>query len=234
MSYRYLDLRTELFQKRLRFRAGLLHRMRQFMDANYFLEVETPTLIRRTPGVLTFFISDILSNQDGSVYLSFSQFKGAREFPVATKQPGLFYSLAQSPQILKQILMVGGIDKYYQVARCYRDERVKPDRQPEFTQLDIELSFTTRENVMFLIEDLLKYSLCLSPKRDFDVMTYAEAIEKHGTDKPNTSGFCWIIDFPLFLTNEETGQLEAAHHPFTMPTKESDVYNNPEKVGAKI
>lgn len=126
--------------------------------------------------------------------------------------------------------MVGGMDKYYQVARCYRDEGAKPDRQPEFTQFDIELSFTTREQVMDLIEDLLKYALRLSPKRDFDIMTYKEAIKNYGTDKPNTSGFCWIIDFPLFVKNEETGQLEAAHHPFTMPLKESDVYENPENV----
>ncbi|XP_035708693.1 aspartate--tRNA ligase, mitochondrial isoform X2 [Folsomia candida] len=203
MSYRYLDLRTELLQRRLRFRASLIRSMREFMDRNYFIDVETPSLIRRTPG-------------------------GAREFPVATRHPGLFYALAQSPQLLKQILMVGGMDKYYQVARCYRDEGAKPDRQPEFTQFDIELSFTTREQVMDLIEDLLKYALRLSPKRDFDIMTYKEAIKNYGTDKPNTSGFCWIIDFPLFVKNEETGQLEAAHHPFTMPLKESDVYENPE------
>jgi aspartyl-tRNA synthetase len=126
--------------------------------------------------------------------------------------------------------MVGGVDKYYQIARCYRDEGGKPDRQPEFTQLDIELSFTNREQVMALIEDLLKYSLRLSSKRNFDIMTYAEAMKNFGTDKPNTNGFCWIIDFPLFVKNEETGELEAAHHPFTMPVNESDIYTNPEKV----
>lgn len=153
---------------------------------------------------------------------------------MATRHPGLFFALAQSPQLLKQLLMVGGLDKYYQVARCYRDEGSKPDRQPEFSQLDLELSFSTREGVMDLVEDLLKYALRLGETRDFDVMTHAEALKNFGTDKPNTSGFCWVIDFPLFEKDPETGALSAAHHPFTMPVNEEDVYKDPENVSRII
>ncbi|CAG7831303.1 unnamed protein product, partial [Allacma fusca] len=200
MSHRYLDLRTEKMQSRLRFRAALIKRMREFLDTHSFVEVETPTLLRRTPG-------------------------GAREFPVATKYPGLFYALAQSPQILKQLLMVGGLDRYYQVARCYRDEKAKPDRQPEFTQLDIELSFTSRENVMALIEDLMKYILELDTA-PFPVMTYKQAMESYGTDKPDNGGFLWIVDFPMFLSKQD-GTIEAAHHPFTMPSDIEELDKNP-------
>lgn len=130
--------------------------------------------------------------------------------------------------------------RYYQVARCYRDERTKPERQPEFTQLDIELSFTSQQSVMSLIEDLSRYVLDLDlfeiPDEPFPRLTYAEAMLKYGTDKPNTGGFVWIIDFPLFIAkeNDENGTtkavLESAHHPFTLPTKVEDLYENPLKV----
>jgi len=126
--------------------------------------------------------------------------------------------------------MVGGMDKYYQIARCYRDEGAKPDRQPEFTQLDVELSFTNRENVMELIEDVVRSALRLPVKDKFEVLTYAEAMVEYGTDKPNVGGFCWVIDFPLFTKNEETGEYEAAHHPFTMPNRLQDIYDEPQNV----
>lgn len=120
---------------------------------------------------------------------SFSIFQGAQEFIVPTRFPGQFYSLVQSPQQFKQTLMAGAIDKYFQIARCYRDEGSRPDRQPEFTQLDIEISFTNSENVIKLIEDLLGYCWpsFLSPlPAKFPRITYNEAMELYGCDKPDT------------------------------------------------
>lgn len=165
LEYRYLDLRFPDMQNNLRVRSTMLMRMREHMINRLgFVEVETPTLFRRTPG-------------------------GAQEFVVPTRRPGYFYSLVQSPQQFKQMLMAGGIDRYFQVARCYRDESTRPERQPEFTQLDIELSFTDRDHIMALIEDLLVYSLptgpAASPSKPFPRMTYATAMETYGSDKPD-------------------------------------------------
>lgn len=165
LTHRYLDLRFNDMQHNLRLRSSVIMRMREYL-INYlgFVEVETPTLFRRTPG-------------------------GAQEFVVPTRKAGHFYSLVQSPQQFKQMLMSGGIDRYFQVARCYRDEATRPDRQPEFTQLDIELSFTSRDDIMQLIEETLRYSW---PKHlpklqtPFRRITYEEAMEKYGTDKPDT------------------------------------------------
>ncbi|XP_064535213.1 aspartate--tRNA ligase, mitochondrial isoform X2 [Drosophila montana] len=165
LTHRYLDLRFNDMQHNLRLRSAVIMRMREYL-INYlgFVEVETPTLFRRTPG-------------------------GAQEFVVPTRKAGHFYSLVQSPQQFKQMLMSGGIDRYFQVARCYRDEATRPDRQPEFTQLDIELSFTSRDDIMQLIEETLRYSW---PKHlpklqtPFRRITYEEALEKYGTDKPDT------------------------------------------------
>ncbi|XP_046804935.1 aspartate--tRNA ligase, mitochondrial [Lucilia cuprina] len=173
LTHRYIDLRFADMQHNLRMRSQVIMRMREYL-INYlgFVEVETPTLFRRTPG-------------------------GAQEFVVPTRKPGHFYSLVQSPQQFKQMLMAGAIDRYFQVARCYRDEATRPDRQPEFTQLDIELSFTSRDDIMQLIEETLRYSW---PKEytkiqtPFKRMTYNEAMEKFGTDKPDTR-------FSLALTN---------------------------------
>ncbi|XP_011210056.2 aspartate--tRNA ligase, mitochondrial isoform X1 [Bactrocera dorsalis] len=164
LTHRYIDLRFTDMQQNLRMRSAVIMSMREYL-INFlgFVEVETPTLFRRTPG-------------------------GAQEFVVPTRKPGHFYSLVQSPQQFKQMLMAGAIDRYFQVARCYRDEATRPDRQPEFTQLDIELSFTSREDVMKLIEELLRYSW---PKQfhaiqtPFRRITYEEAMEKYGTDKPD-------------------------------------------------
>ncbi|XP_030384596.1 aspartate--tRNA ligase, mitochondrial [Scaptodrosophila lebanonensis] len=165
LTHRYLDLRFNDMQHNLRLRSAVIMRMREYL-INYlgFVEVETPTLFRRTPG-------------------------GAQEFVVPTRKAGHFYSLVQSPQQFKQMLMSGGMDRYFQVARCYRDEATRPDRQPEFTQLDIELSFTSRDDIMQLIEETLRYSW---PKHfpklqtPFRRITYEEALEKYGTDKPDT------------------------------------------------
>lgn len=162
LQHRYIDLRFPEMQNNLRQRSNMLHNMRRFLiENNGFVEVETPTLFCRTPG-------------------------GAREFVVPTHHSGLFYSLVQSPQQFKQMLMSGGVDRYFQVARCYRDETTRPDRQPEFTQLDIELSFTNLNGVLAMVEELL-YTTFIKPlpKPPFKRMTYMDAMENYGSDKPN-------------------------------------------------
>ncbi|XP_052800832.1 aspartate--tRNA ligase, mitochondrial-like isoform X2 [Mya arenaria] len=172
LEYRYLDLRRQQMQKILRLRSKMIMKMREFLANQHdFVDVETPTLFRRTPG-------------------------GAKEFVVPSRQKGMFYSLPQSPQQFKQLLMVGGLDRYFQVARCYRDEGTKPERQPEFTQLDIEMSFVDREGVIKLIEDLLVYSWPEdSPPVGipFPRLTYQQAMRLYGIDKPDTR-FGWQIE----------------------------------------
>lgn len=162
MQHRYIDLRFPEMQNNLRQRSLMLHNFRKFLiERNGFVEVETPTLFCRTPG-------------------------GAREFVVPTHHAGLFYSLVQSPQQFKQMLMAGGVDRYFQVARCYRDETTRPDRQPEFTQLDIELSFTNQHQILTLIEEMV-YDCYIEPlpKPPFKRITHKDALEMYGTDKPN-------------------------------------------------
>lgn len=188
MKYRYLDLRFAEMQRNLRLRSQVIMKMREFLCASGFVDVETPTLFRRTPG-------------------------GAQEFVVPTQLPGRFYSLVQSPQQFKQLLMVGGIDRYFQIARCYRDEGGRSDRQPEFTQLDIELSFPDRDGVMKLIEEMLVY--CWPEEAGpisvpFSQLTYRQAMELYGTDKPDTRFMMKICDVtkllvkygPLWLKNK--------------------------------
>lgn len=162
LRHRYLDLRSSEMQHHLRFRSDLLLRMRHFLARQCgFVEVETPTLFKRTPG-------------------------GAQEYVVPTRFPGQFYALVQSPQQFKQLLMVGGLDRYFQVARCYRDEGARPDRQPEFTQLDVELSFATAMDVMRLTETMLAASWPADVGQGpFPSMTYAQAMQRYGTDKPD-------------------------------------------------
>ena len=170
LKYRYIDLRNQQMQKNLRTRSQVTMKMREFLCKQDFVEVETPTLFRRTPG-------------------------GAREFVVPTHNKGVYYSLPQSPQQFKQLLMVGGIDRYFQVARCYRDEQAKPDRQPEFTQLDLEMSFVDEEVVKTLVEKLLHHcwpsDLPQLPSQ-FPRLTYAEAMRDYGSDKPDTR-FQWKL-----------------------------------------
>ncbi|XP_038210388.1 aspartate--tRNA ligase, mitochondrial-like [Zerene cesonia] len=164
LQYRYVDIRFPEMQYNLRQRSLMLHNMRRFLiEKHNFCEVETPTLFCRTPG-------------------------GAREFVVPTHHSGLFYSLVQSPQQFKQMLMAGGVDRYFQIARCYRDEATRPDRQPEFTQLDIELSFTNLNGILSMIEKLMFETFIKKlPKPPFPRMTYKDAIEKYGSDKPDIS-----------------------------------------------
>ncbi|XP_075038264.1 aspartate--tRNA ligase, mitochondrial [Mixophyes fleayi] len=165
MQYRYLDIRSAQLQYNLRLRSTMVMRMREYLcNQHGFVDVETPTLFKRTPG-------------------------GAKEFVVPTQEHGKFYSLPQSPQQFKQLLMVGGLDRYFQVARCYRDEGSRPDRQPEFTQVDIEMSFVDQLGIQRLVEGLLRYSWPeeKGPLPDpFPVMTYAEAMSSYGVDKPDT------------------------------------------------
>ncbi|XP_077288872.1 aspartyl-tRNA synthetase, mitochondrial isoform X2 [Arctopsyche grandis] len=163
LRHRYLYLRYPEMQSNLRTRSNILMKMRKFLvDTHEFVEVETPTLFCRTPG-------------------------GAKEFIVPTRHKGQFYSLIQSPQQHKQMLMAGAIDRYFQVARCYRDEATRIDRQPEFTQMDIEMSFASRENIMSLVEDLVRCSWPHPLPSPFPCFTYQEILSKYGTDKPDTS-----------------------------------------------
>uniref|UniRef100_A0A2K5R7R5 Aspartyl-tRNA synthetase 2, mitochondrial n=1 Tax=Cebus imitator TaxID=2715852 RepID=A0A2K5R7R5_CEBIM len=165
LQYRYLDLRSFQMQYNLRLRSQMVMKMRDYLcNLHGFVDIETPTLFKRTPG-------------------------GAKEFLVPSREPGKFYSLPQSPQQFKQLLMVGGLDRYFQVARCYRDEGSRPDRQPEFTQIDIEMSFVDQTGIQSLIEGLLQYSW--PNDKDpvvvpFPSMTFAEALATYGTDKPDT------------------------------------------------
>uniref|UniRef100_A0AAR2LP68 Aminoacyl-transfer RNA synthetases class-II family profile domain-containing protein n=1 Tax=Pygocentrus nattereri TaxID=42514 RepID=A0AAR2LP68_PYGNA len=165
MQYRYLDLRSSQMQYNLRLRSQLVMKMREYLcNLHGFADVETPTLFKRTPG-------------------------GAKEFVVPSGEAGKFYCLPQSPQQFKQLLMVAGLDRYFQLARCYRDEGSKPDRQPEFTQVDIEMSFVEQAGIRALIEGLLQYSWPEDKQPlsiPFPCMTYKEAMRDYGVDKPDT------------------------------------------------
>ncbi len=165
LTYRYLDLRSTSMQRNIALRSNVTFAVREYLTHQKFLEIETPTFIKSTP-------------------------EGARDYLVPSRlYHGKFYALPQSPQIYKQLLMVGGFDKYFQIARCYRDEDARGDRQPEFTQIDIEMSFVSREDVLSLTEGMFNYvfdkCLNVSLPTKFERLTYDDAISLYGTDKPD-------------------------------------------------
>jgi aspartyl-tRNA synthetase len=204
LKYRYLDLRRKKVFNNLMLRSNLYKTIRTFLGAQGFIECETPILTKSTP-------------------------EGARDYLVPSRlNPGQFYALPQSPQLFKQVLMVSGIERYYQIAKCFRDEDLRADRQPEFTQLDLEMSFIDEEDIFSLSEQLmqliLKEAKAIEIKIPFARITFDEAQKKYNTDKPDLRGesnsefaFAWVVDFPLFKYNEEEKRWESEHHPFTSP-----------------
>ncbi len=165
LKYRYLDLRSQAMQEHIILRSKVAFAVREFLTSKDFLEIETPTFIKSTP-------------------------EGARDYLVPSRlYPGKFYALPQSPQIYKQILMVSGFDKYFQIARCYRDEDARGDRQPEFTQIDLEMSFASREDVLKITEGMMQYvfkqTLNIDLPKEFVKLSYDESIDVYGTDKPD-------------------------------------------------
>ena len=221
LKYRYLDLRRARLSRNLRIRHKVVSKIRQFLTEHDFVEIETPILSKATP-------------------------EGARDFLVPSRlQPGNFYALPQSPQQYKQLLMVAGFERYFQIARCFRDEDPRADRAyGEFTQLDLEMSFATQEEILNLTEQLFTEITegVLDKKvlqKPFPRFTYKEAKEKFGDDKfdlrkdkdPDVLAFAWVLDFPLFEATRDR-KLAPSHHPFTAP-KDEDIPlldENPMKV----
>ena len=180
MKYRYLDIRRNPVKEKLIFRSKVAQLVRNYLSQEGFIEVETPVLIKSTP-------------------------EGARDFVVPSRMnPGQFYALPQSPQTFKQLLMVGGLDKYFQLVKCFRDEDLRADRQPEFTQIDCEMSFVEQEDILRTFEGLTKHLLKELKNLSFDKfprMTYAEAMKKYGNDKPDIRFGMEFIEFNEELQN---------------------------------
>lgn len=226
MKYRYLDLRRDRMQKNLILRDRIVSFIRQYLHKRDFIEIETPILTKSTP-------------------------EGARDYVVPSRlYPGKFYALPQSPQQYKQLLMASGFERYFQIARCFRDEDTRADRQPEFTQLDLEMSFTDEEEIMRIVEELLiKLITELFPDKTitylpFPHISYEESMEKYKTDKPDLRkdlnnphelAFLWVTDFPLLEYSEKERRYVSMHHPFTAP-QDSDLkllQKSPEKIKAR-
>lgn len=229
LKNRYLDLRTSRMQNNMKMRHKVAKLCRDYLDENNFLELETPILTKSTP-------------------------EGARDYVVPSRlSPHHFYALPQSPQQYKQLLMTSGMERYFQFARCMRDEDLRGDRQPEFTQLDIEMSFVSEEDIMQMNEELLiKIVTELYPEKriqqiPFPRIPYAEAMEKYGNDRPdirenkddeNLLAFCWVVEFPFFEKTADsddpqaTGEWTFTHNPFSL-SKPEHIQNlkNKENIG---
>lgn len=221
LKYRYLDLRSRRMQSNLMMRHKVLNCIHDFMNSRDFAQIETPLLAKSTP-------------------------EGARDYLVPSRNfPGKFFALPQSPQLFKQLSMVAGYDRYYQIARCLRDEDLRADRQPEFTQLDVEMSFIEEEDMYELCESLMKKVfkevLGIDIRTPFQRMSYDDAMKKYNSDKPNLSKgkddyqFLWVVGFPMLEWSEDDKRYVAMHHPFTSPREEdfSLLEKSPEKVRAR-
>lgn len=219
LRYRYLDIRRPEMLARLKMRASIAHYLRQTLEKQGFIDVETPFLTRATP-------------------------EGARDYLVPSRtKPGSFFALPQSPQQFKQLLMMSGIDRYYQIVKCFRDEDLRADRQPEFTQLDIETSFLTEYEIQDIMEDMIRglFSKLLNVElpNPFPRMTYAEAMNRYGSDKPDlriplelvdVSDLMKQVEFKVFSgpANDAHGRVAALHVPggATISRKDIDDYTN--------
>ncbi|MCG5501435.1 aspartate--tRNA ligase [Ectothiorhodospira lacustris] len=193
LRYRYMDLRRPIMQTRLRLRAQVTGALRRFLESHGFLDIETPMLTKATP-------------------------EGARDYLVPSRtHPGSFFALPQSPQLFKQLLMMSGLDRYYQIVRCFRDEDLRADRQPEFTQLDIETSFMDEEAIMTLMEEMVRelfaQVLEVPLPTPFQRMTYAEAMHRYGSDKPD-------LRIPLELVDLTDVMAEVEFKVFSGPAKD--------------
>lgn len=210
MKYRYLDLRRGRMKQNLIVRHQVISFIRNFLGGEQFIEIETPIITKSTP-------------------------EGARDFVVPSRlQVGKFYALPQSPQQYKQLFMVAGLEKYFQIARCFRDEDQRGDRQMEFTQLDLEMSFVEREDVMALNEKMLidlvqkNFPNKKIQEMPFPRISYKDAMEKYGNDRPDLRAdkndkdllaFCWVVDFPFFEKTDEGGWT-FTHNPFSAANPE--------------
>ena len=219
LKYRYIDLRKPEMQYRMQLRAGVTHFLRSWLEGNEFLDIETPMLTKATP-------------------------EGARDYLVPSRtHPGTFFALPQSPQLFKQLLMMSGMDRYYQIVRCFRDEDLRADRQPEFTQLDIETSFMDEAGITGLMEELMRglfaEVLAVDVDGPFPRMTWAEAMERFGSDKPDLritlelqtiSDLLEDVEFKVFAgpARDPEGRVAALRVPGgnTLTRKEIDVYTD--------
>jgi aspartyl-tRNA synthetase len=210
LKYRYLDLRSDRMAKNLRLRHQVTTMAREYLNQEGFVEIETPLLTKTSP-------------------------EGARDFLVPSRmQPGKFYALPQAPQQYKQLLMIAGIERYYQIARAMRDEDLRGDRQLEHTQIDLEMSFVKQRDVLDVVEGMYtKIAEALGKKiwkKPFPVFTHEEAMKQFGADKfdlrpvgerdPDTLAFAWVVDFPLFEWDEDEKRFTFAHNPFSAPKAE--------------
>ncbi|OGK55669.1 hypothetical protein A3B56_02505 [Candidatus Roizmanbacteria bacterium RIFCSPLOWO2_01_FULL_45_11] len=211
LKYRYLDLRRPRLQKNIHLRSQYVQAAREYLFSQDFTEIETPLLTKSTP-------------------------EGSRDFVVPSRlYPGKFFALPQSPQQYKQLLMTAGFERYFQIARCLRDEDPRADRGYEHSQIDIEMSFVTREMVMKLVENMTIYSLekigATIAQKPFPVISYQEAMKKYGADKfdmrtdrqkkDGVMAFCWVTDFPFFERTDENGWT-FTHNPFSRPIPEHE------------